>query len=115
MFRPPLGLAALLGLATVVSLPGSPQQNQPKRYALLVGVNEYDHNSLPKLGCAENDVQRLKKVLEGKGYQVELLTGKAATKVAIEAAVGRRAENHKKGDTLLVGLAGHGVQFGGKG
>src|SRR5258708_7551208 len=57
-------VAMLLGL---LSAPAGPAQevkaDRGKRYALLVGVREYHHNSLPDLKHTENDVEQLARVL----------------------------------------------------
>jgi formylglycine-generating enzyme required for sulfatase activity len=87
-----------------------------KRCALLVGINEYEHQTLKKLAWAENDVVELGEELGKKnaGYEVVLLKGSEATKKKIEGELKRLSRKCGKGDTLLVGLAGHGVQFEGE-
>jgi tetratricopeptide (TPR) repeat protein len=95
----------------------------PKKYALLVGVNNYDHARLPPLKYAENDATDLARVLTEAGYEVVLLTGAAGarkaerrpTKANIEARLEEvLCTRCKRGDTVLVALAGHGLQFAGK-
>jgi hypothetical protein len=66
-----LAAAVLLwpgGLATAQPTPG-------KKYAVLVGVNEYKHEKLQRLHYAENDAFELANVLRAAGYEVTLLTG----------------------------------------
>jgi formylglycine-generating enzyme required for sulfatase activity len=88
-----------------------------KKYAVLVGVNAYQHPKLPALRYAEADVTALKKVLDDAGYQVTLLTGAATdpnlrpTKQNIEQQLRRVGDKCLKGDTLLLAFAGHGLQF----
>lgn len=82
-----------------------------KRHALLVGVNSYSHPKLNALQFAENDAQSMATMLKGQGYTVTVLTGAAATKRAIEASLKEIVTKCEKGDTILVGLAGHGLQF----
>jgi formylglycine-generating enzyme required for sulfatase activity len=92
-----------------------------KRYALLVGVNDYDHADLPKLRYAVNDATVLRDVLAQAGYEVVLLTAVEGrrdpachpTKTNIETQLRRLVGKFRKGDTLLLGLAGHGLQFEG--
>jgi formylglycine-generating enzyme required for sulfatase activity len=105
--------------STAISLA---QETAGKRHALLVGVNEYQHAKLPPLKYAVNDVTELGKVLSAAGYDVTLLTddaGKkdeklAPTKASIERHLREIARRCKKGDTLVLALTGHGLQFGGQ-
>src|SRR5436309_431738 len=65
----------LLGACSLLSLP---TQGRPakagKKYALLVGVCEYEHARLSDLQFAENDVAELAKLLRPAGFDVSLLT-----------------------------------------
>jgi hypothetical protein len=100
---------------------------EPRQYALLVGVNAYDNAKFPALRFAINDATKLAALLEKYGYAVQLLTDQTErkpTRANIEAALGelfgrynrelKRTEPGKfaVGDTVLIGLAGHGVQYG---
>jgi formylglycine-generating enzyme required for sulfatase activity len=104
----------------VALLPVRGQTPRGKRYALLVGVNRYAHPKLATLKYAENDAVALGKVLSKAGYEVVLLTGSAgarrlaATKANIEARLKEVLGKCRRGDTALVALAGHGLQFAGK-
>ena len=63
-------------------------QDGPKKYALLVGVNKYDHAEMNRpypLQYAEADVDDLAQMLRISGYEVDLVTGSKATKAEIEA------------------------------
>ncbi|MCE9533120.1 MAG: DUF1080 domain-containing protein [Planctomycetes bacterium] len=85
------------------------------RYAILVGINEYDHAKLPKLDYAMNDAAKMAELLKKHGYEVTLLTdksGKEPTKKNIEAALEDVLGKYKKNDTIVLGYAGHGLQFG---
>ncbi len=92
-----------------------------KRYAIVVGVNTYDHPKLEPLKYAVNDAIELGDVLAKAGYTVTVLTddaGKkdpklAPTKANIEGRLKAVLDGAKKGDLVLVGLAGHGLQFEG--
>jgi len=90
-----------------------PGPGEGTRYALLAGVNDYDHGNLQKLNYAVNDVAELADVLKSAGYSVTLLTGTNASKATIEVALKDLVTKFARGDTLLVGLAGHGFQFEG--
>src|SRR5262249_35012551 len=90
---------------------------QGKKYALLVGVRDYEDNNLPSLRHTENDVEQLGKLLTAGGYQVVLLTSSRGEKpdarptaVNIRRHLRRLLGQLKRGDTVLVALAGHGLQ-----
>ena len=53
-------LAALLVPASAVGAEG-------RKYALLVGVRDYDHAKLPPLRYTENDVEDLGRLLQARG------------------------------------------------
>jgi formylglycine-generating enzyme required for sulfatase activity len=124
--RPRKRLLAALWLAglapALLPLAASAQPARSKRHALLVGINLYDHPKLPKLKYAENDAADLARVLGKSGYQVVLLTGAVGRKTAarrptranIEARLKEVLSKCRRGDTVLVAFAGHGLQFAGK-
>jgi hypothetical protein len=117
-------LPLLLGavLAALLLPAGHGQEGRPagRKYALLVGVNRYEHAKLKTLKYAENDAKALAAVLRRAGYRVVLLTGSEkkaslqATKANIEAQLKTVLEKCRRGDTVLLGFAGHGLQFEGK-
>ncbi|MCE9533119.1 MAG: caspase family protein [Planctomycetes bacterium] len=90
-----------------------------KRYALLVGVKRYDHANLSVLDFTENDATEMAKVLREANYTVILLTdteGKAnadlvPTKANIEKQLKTMLAKRDRDDLILIGLAGHGLQF----
>ncbi len=92
----------------------------PQRFALLVGVNEYEHNKLKPLHFAENDVSALAAVLKAAKYQVTLLVTKSdnaelkPTKANIEKQLGQILQKCRKGDSVIVAFSGHGLQFEGQ-
>jgi hypothetical protein len=106
---------SLLALAVALS-----PVRAAERYALLVGVNEYQHARLTPLKYAVNDVAELADVLKKAEYQVTLLTdaaGKkdeklAPTKANIEKRLHEVVRRCQRGDTLLLAFTGHGLQFG---
>jgi formylglycine-generating enzyme required for sulfatase activity len=102
---------ALLGFSAA-------QDSKGKKYALLVGIRAYDHDSLPDLKHTEADVEELGKVLSVADYRVTLLTttrGKkpdaAPTAKNIRGKLKNILDHVTKHDTVLVALAGHGVQL----
>ena len=108
----------LLACYTLALLAAPAPADGPKKYALLVSVGRYDHADLKPLQFAENDVVELGKVLAdpAHGYAVTTLADSTAvkpTKKNIDAALRKVLDACKKGDTVVVGLAGHGLQFGG--
>src|SRR5947209_1194350 len=98
----------LLGLSFT---PALSQNGEGKRSALLVGVNKYEHAKFPNLRFAENDAQAMAQLLRDNGYEVTLLTSADATLPKIRAALKAVTGPRKRGDLVLVGLAGHGLQF----
>jgi uncharacterized caspase-like protein len=111
-------VAALVGLAALRPLRA--QEPEPKRYAVLVGINRYQHPKLPELQFAEADVTDLANVLRDAGYEVTLLTGSGGdealrpTKANVESQVQDVLRRCAAGDTVLLAFTGHGVQFDGK-
>ncbi len=106
----------LVALALFLLAPAAPA-GEPVKYALLVGVNTYKHERLPPLAWAVNDATEMAQVLRGLGYQVTLLTDDTPTKPTkpnIDAALKKVLDGCEKGDTVLIGLSGHGLQFGPK-
>jgi uncharacterized caspase-like protein len=114
---------ALSGVAMLLA-PGllSAQADTPKRYALLVGVNEYQHEKLKKLDFAVNDAHDLADLLKQAGYQITLLSDRAGhddkdrapTRANIERELKAVLDRAGKKDTVLIALAGHGMQFEGE-
>jgi tetratricopeptide (TPR) repeat protein len=120
----PVVLVSVLLSAALAALPGRAAAGEAggKKYALLVGVRAYEHNKLKDLKYTENDVEELAVLLRGKaaGFDgVRVLTtsrGQAnaadrPTAANIRRAVARLLDRRTKRDTVLVALAGHGVQL----
>jgi hypothetical protein len=103
------------------------QQTQPgAKYALLVGVTEYPRLTGRNLEGPANDVMLIKELLEGERFRVPaknitVLAGLPAdttqrpTKANILAAMARLAAIVKRGDQVIILLAGHGSQQPDKG
>src|SRR5262245_46820373 len=112
----PARLVAALLVALLALSPARAEEG--KRYALVVGVKDYDHSDFSKLEYTETDAERLAKVLEDAGYdEVVILTstrGKkdsalAPTAKNLRAQLKRLSDKVKRDDLLLVALAGHGI------
>jgi hypothetical protein len=90
-----------------------------KRYALLVGVKDYDHDRLRPLAYTEYDVVELAGVLRPAGYEVVLLTDAEGAARGDRRPTGRNIRHHLdaitahcvRHDMILVAFAGHGLQF----
>jgi formylglycine-generating enzyme required for sulfatase activity len=106
-----------------LSAPAASPQDPGKRYAVLAGVEDYQHKSLrePKLEYPVDDVTELGDVLRAAGYEVVLLTDDtgrrdaklAPTRANIERAVAEVLRRCGKADTVVLAFAGHGLQFQG--
>lgn len=99
--------AAERGLA-----PPPVQQLRPsteRRLALVVGNNKYLH--VKPLANAENDAQTMKDVLDGLGFETEVLLN--GSRDGMERAVEEFARKIQPGDTALFYYSGHGVQADG--
>lgn len=97
----------------------SPGQPAGKKYAVLVGINKYDHPQVNPLSYAVADVTALGEVLAAQGFECTLLTDATGAKAEdlkptrenITFHLRRAAAQCRKPDTLLVALSGHGCQF----
>jgi formylglycine-generating enzyme required for sulfatase activity len=89
---------------------------EPKKVALLVGVNKYQRRGFPDLNYAERDVEELASELKKLGFQTSLLKGSSegnakASRANIEAALQELVADTGKEDIVLVSLSGHGATF----
>jgi hypothetical protein len=119
-FRP-VALAGLV-LAACFAMPAWTQGAKGKKYALLVGVTNYQSSHFTKLKYTENDVEELAKLLNqpSAGFaKVRVLTnsrGRTNPKDAPTAANIRQALSEMLGaarsrhDLVLLALSGHGIQ-----
>ena len=104
-------------------LTAADQESTGKKYAILVGVKEYDRNQLKNLPFAENDVSEMAEILKQSGFRrVELLTQAEGAKKArflplaktIRETIAGVFEDRESDDLVLIAFAGHGVQFKGE-
>jgi hypothetical protein len=111
-------IVALSGLA-LTPLAGQPPA-EGKKYALLVGVREYDSGKFAELRFTENDVEEMAHVLRDKaGFAgVAVLTttrgrksrADAPTRANIVRALASLTAKKRRQDTILIALSGHGMQ-----
>jgi formylglycine-generating enzyme required for sulfatase activity len=118
-----LSLIGFVGVALCCSLNRSPvraDDNPPagRKLAFLVGVKSYAHAELKNLEFPENDVKELADVLKRMGFTVVLMSTSAAptdkehfpNSENIRRQLSALLQGCTKGDLILVGLAGHGLQ-----
>jgi len=99
--------------------PPPPAAEGGRKFAFLVGIKEYDHNKLKPLAYTENDVVELGQLLGRAGYSVVLLSDSQGARDAtlkptlrnIQEKLTALLDKTRRGDLVLLGLAGHGMQF----
>jgi class 3 adenylate cyclase/uncharacterized caspase-like protein len=91
-------------------------KHQVQRYALLIGVPEYDVVE-PNLPVVKNDLQILEKALKSSRFDVRKLGDKrpyAATRSRILREIRQFCDEADEGHTLLLYFSGHGVHHNNK-
>ncbi|MBL9121395.1 MAG: caspase family protein [Phycisphaerae bacterium] len=92
-----------------------PAIRPPKRFALLVGVADYQDDRIPDLPACERDARDLAKVLTDAGAglfagdQVTTLVNADVTRNAVVAALDELARKAGPDDLVLVYFSGHGA------
>src|SRR5262249_10603026 len=119
--RAPARVGHLLLLLGAALAP--PAHAQEKAHALLVGINEYEHASLPPLRYAENDVEALARLLDRPGSpyhkRVRALTTRPGRKDQadqptahnVRKALADVLKGRTRKDNVLLAMTGHGVQL----
>lgn len=95
------------------------QEKQGKRYALLVGVNEYEDKSLEPLQYAVADIQLISEKLMQLGFEPEDIkmyisgnkVGSYPNKKTIEAGFREILEEADEDAQIFIAFAGHGFAF----
>ncbi len=120
--RPRAFTCLALLTAALLAPPASAQQpGSGDKHALLIGVRQYSKNELRELPYTETDVEALADVLAAAGYRrqnIVLITQKAAaagrclppTLANLRATLKSWLDARRPTDTVLLLLAGHGVQ-----
>jgi formylglycine-generating enzyme required for sulfatase activity len=104
----------VLAVVALAAVAARARQDEPKRVALLVGVDQYKARILADkpLRYAERDATELGSVLKQQRFdRVEILTGASATSNAIEAALRAILKDRAANDLVVIGFSGHGVQM----
>ncbi len=109
-------LLVLLGLAVSLLAATAARAAEPKKVALLVGVNKYMKAGLTNLDFPEADVEAVGTELTKLGFQVTILKGSStgkqqATRENLEASANSLVKPLSKDDLMLVMLSGHGMQL----
>ena len=95
----------------------------PSRWAVVIGINDYDDPAIPDLHYAENDARAVRSVLVHPGYgafpkqRVRLLLGKADPALGAERATARNIRgalnwlvtHTGKNDLVVLYYSGHGA------
>jgi formylglycine-generating enzyme required for sulfatase activity len=88
------------------------------RYALVVGVETYDTSTFDNLEYAAEDAEQLGASLKNLGFQTTIMTSESrstqlrpSTPKKIVDRIAAVSASCANGDTLLISLSGHGVQF----
>jgi len=105
-------LAAQRDVGGVPSPSAGAQALYGESWAVLIGINRYQHPRIPKLRYAVNDAQAVERALLAQGFRPDrilTLTDEKATKAAIERLLGDQLRQQVgANDRLLVFFAGHG-------
>lgn len=88
------------------------------KYAVLIGVESYDQQYFNLLDYAEDDAVELGSSLERLGFDTQVMTSQArnsrfkpTSPQKILQALQTQMNSCVEGDTILVSLSGHGLQF----
>jgi hypothetical protein len=81
----------------------------PKKFALVVGVSSYAAPALPELRYASADAQAMAAALEARGFAVEVLTERAATRANVTRALKDLTGHTNERDVALLYFSGHGL------
>jgi len=83
-----------------------------EKYALLIGINEYQGSGFKNLQGAIDDVELVKNVLsENFGFKeqnITVLSDKEASHTAIQSSIAKLTEKVKSGDIVYIHYSGHG-------
>ncbi len=100
-----------LGTVAVDSQDDGPLEVYKKSHAVVIGIDQYQ--SLPQLGGAVRDAQKVADALKEQGFLVTLLLNGQATRAAITKLVGDQLPGQVgPQDRVLIYFAGHGLSRG---
>jgi len=110
-----LTLTALIAAVVLAAVTGPARAQGPvRRFALLVGIGDYQAPEIRDLPHAAADAAELGKTLEANGF-LTTVVGTPVTKARILAAVQEIGRQAQPGDLLVVFLSGRGVTLPGVG
>ena len=106
----------LIGIPFLISVTLSSfavgEEALPKKFALLIGINEYSGKNFTRLDGCKNDMELMYGLLTGrfefKSQDVKMLLDKDATHSKIEGAIKDLAAKVQKGDIVYIHYSGHG-------
>ena len=104
----------ILSLLLIPSLLLVSTAAEPKKYALVIGVSEYEKEGFPNLRYADRDANELAAELKKQDFAVLTVIGKLATKEKVEQELDRflaATRRLGKQDIVMIYFAGHGVQM----
>ena len=89
-----------------------PAQTEPKKYAVLIGLNDYIavSSGVPQLKYAVADVDTLEKILKKLNFNVVTLPNNKAERSDIIRELYHQAAKIDEDDTFLLFFSGHGVR-----
>ena len=76
--------------------------------ALCIGINDYPGTGMDLRGCV-NDADDWATTLTARGYAVNRLVDRRATKAAMKSALRKLVKAAKAGDSLVITFSGHGT------
>ena len=77
------------------------------KYALCIGINDYKGTGMDLSGCV-NDANDWGKALDARGFTVEALKDKQATRKGIVDGIKATLDQAKAGDSIVIQYSGHG-------
>lgn len=82
-------------------------------YALLIGINEYNHGKLDRLQKPKFEASTLAEILSAQGCSTRVLSDSAATRENVLEHLYQLTQNKFEVDRILVYFSGHGMDFTG--
>ena len=118
MFR----FITLLAVTSFVLTALNAFSQEPKRYYLGISVEKYEHRALKPLQFCDEDISEMGDLLAEHGYEIKVLSEASAkkdpklapTKENIEREIEAFRTKATAADTMVLALAGHGLQFAGQ-
>ena len=104
---------ALLATLTLASMHVAAQDNtgQPRRYALIIGIDKYRDTTVMPLRYAVSDAKSMKQALEDQGYEIKgVLLDEDATSAAIYKGLEGVRDLLRPEDVFVLYFAGHGMR-----